>query len=72
MEGESMDLQWDWILWGLGALLAVVCLVKISMARRKHLQGLLREYVERQVLWIRRKIKAAELKSKKSEDQAAN
>ena len=68
-KGVNMEIQWDWILWAGGALVAVVCLVNIANLRRKPLQGLLREYVERQVLWVRRKVKAAEIKSNQQAEE---
>lgn len=57
----------DGILWLVTVLIALACIIKMSNMRRKHLHGLLKEYIARQVLWVRRKMKAAELKNKKSE-----
>lgn len=58
----------DVICWGVGALVAISCLVRMANKRRKHLQGLLNDYVQRQILWVRRKQKAVELKEKASQE----
>lgn len=52
----------DLILWMVGGFIAIMVLVSLANRRRRHLEALLNDYIQRQVLWVRRKKKAAELK----------
>lgn len=69
-----MIAQLDTILWISGALVAVTCLIVMANRRRRHLEALVNDYIQRQVLWVRRKKKAAELKLAKisGKDEATN
>ncbi len=60
----------DTVLWGLGALIAILVLVRLADKRRRDLRALLYDYVQRQLLWIRRKQKAAEMKAAKKQAES--
>ena len=70
VEGRGMEV--DTVLWGLGAAVAVLVLVRLADRRRRDLRALLYDYVQRQLLWIRRKQKAAEMKAAKKQAESEN
>ena len=45
-----MIAQLDTILWISGALMAVTCLIVMANRRRRHLEALVNDYIQRQVL----------------------
>lgn len=63
-----MESQWDLALVAGAAFVAVMVLVYLANRRRRHLEALLNDFIQRQVLWVRRKKKAAELKLNQREN----
>lgn len=49
----------EWIVMGVGCLIAVMTLVKLMLRRQEQLRGLLRTHVDGQMEWSRKKARAA-------------
>lgn len=49
----------EWIVMGVGGLLAIMTLVKLMLRRQEQLRSLLRTHVDGQMEWSRKKARAA-------------